>query len=191
MGGAAGGRARGRGVTDRPTKLEYFVLLALAARTRADCLGRRVGAVIIREDRVLSTGYNGTPIGMPNCSEGGCHRCAQRDTPAYAPGGAYDVCVCVHAEQNALMTAARFGQSTLGATLYTTMGPCFTCCKEALQAGIVAVHYVDDWQPAAQEQDPALAHQYAALRAHFQAFEPVAVDPDRLWRHLLPGPPPG
>ena len=174
---------------DRPDKQEYFALLALAARARADCLGRRVGAVVVRDDRVLSTGYNGTPIGMPNCSEGGCYRCLHRDEPEFSPGRAYDLCICVHAEQNALLAAARFGQPTLGATLYTTMGPCFTCCKEALQAGIEAVHYVDHWQPA--DEDPALARQYAALRAHFQAFEPVAVDPDRLWRHLLPGPPPG
>ena len=65
----------------RPDKVQYFLLIALAARTRADCLGRRVGAVITREGRVLSTGYNGTPFGMPNCSEGGCHRCSRRDGP--------------------------------------------------------------------------------------------------------------
>src|SRR5205807_9738963 len=93
--------------TARPDKQHYFLLIALAARTRADCLGRRVGAVIAREDRVLSTGYNGTPFGMPNCSEGGCHRCAQRGQGAYLRGGAYDVCLCVHAEQHALLTAAR------------------------------------------------------------------------------------
>ena len=83
----------------RPDKQMYFLILAIAARSRADCLGRRVGAVIAREDRVLSTGYNGTPFGMPNCTEGGCRRCAQRDLDTSLRGGAYDVCICVHAEQ--------------------------------------------------------------------------------------------
>lgn len=81
----------------RPSKQEYFLLLALAARTRADCLGRMVGAVVVREDRVISTGYNGTPIGMPNCSEGGCHRCANRESEADPAGRGYDLCICVHA----------------------------------------------------------------------------------------------
>ncbi len=171
----------------RPSKQEYACLLALAARTRADCLGRRVGAVIVREDRVLSTGYNGTPIGMPNCSEGGCHRCGQRDTGPYPVGGAYDLCVCVHAEQNAILAAARFGQSTLGATLTTTLRPCFGCCKEALQAGVTAVRYLDEWQPAASERDPGLQVQYASLRARFTVFEPIVVDLPRLVRFLGPG----
>ena len=120
----------------RPDKHTYFLILAIAARSRADCLGRRVGAVITREDRVLSTGYNGTPFGMPNCTEGGCRRCAQRDLDTSLRGGAYDVCICVHAEQNALLTAARFGQQTLGASITSTMQPCFGCLKELLQAGI-------------------------------------------------------
>lgn len=171
----------------RPSKLEYAVLLALAARTRADCLGRRVGAVVIREDRVLSTGYNGTPIGMPNCSEGGCHRCASRDSGRYPVGGAYDLCVCVHAEQNAILAAARFGQSTLGGTLTTTLRPCFGCCKEALQAGIIAVRYLDEWEPVAGEQDPGLAVQYASLRARFAVFEAVTVDRTRLLAFLAAG----
>src|SRR5476651_1602030 len=101
----------------RPTKNVYFLLIALAARSRADCIGRHVGAVITREGRVISTGYNGTPYGVPNCSEGGCHRCQLRLTDSSPRGGAYDICICVHAEQNAILTAARFGQQTLGATL--------------------------------------------------------------------------
>ena len=159
----------------RPSKQEYLMLLALAARTRADCLGRRVGAVVVRDDRVLSTGYNGTPIGMPNCTEGGCHRCLNRQTELYPEGRGYDLCVCVHAEQNALLAAARFGQSTLGATLHTTMRPCFGCLKEALQAGIVAVHYMSDWTPGDGEDQEALNTQYAALRSRFLEFSKVEV----------------
>jgi dCMP deaminase len=156
----------------RPDKATYFLLIALAARTRADCLGRRVGAVITREGRVLSTGYNGTPFGMPNCSEGGCLRCSRRDDERLR-GGAYDVCICVHAEQNALLTAARFGQQTLGASLTSTMQPCFGCLKEMLQAGIESVQYLHPWDPAEAYGDPALVAQYDALRARFATFEQV------------------
>jgi dCMP deaminase len=164
---------RPQGAVVRPDKRLYFLVIALAARTRADCLGRRVGAVIAREDRVLSTGYNGTPFGMPNCSEGGCHRCAQRMTDPYPRGGAYDVCLCVHAEQNAILTAARFGQQTLGASLTSTMQPCFGCLKEMLQAGINEVRYLHPWDPLEAYGDEALVTQYAALRSRFNVFEQV------------------
>src|SRR5579859_2069536 len=156
----------------RPDKDRYFLLIALAARTRADCLGRRVGAVITREGRVLSTGYNGTPFGMPNCSEGGCHRCSRRDDDELR-GGAYDICICVHAEQNALLTAARFGQQTLGASMTSTTQPCFGCLKEMLQAGITEVRYLHPWDPREAYNDDALTNQYAALRSRFAKFESI------------------
>ena len=171
----------------RPDKQQYFLLIALAARTRADCLGRRVGAVITREGRVLSTGYNGTPFGMPNCSEGGCHRCSRRDDERLR-GGAYDVCICVHAEQNAILTAARFGQQIMGASLTSTTQPCFGCLKEMLQAGIAEVHYLHQWDPAEAYGDPALVAQYAALRAKFQTFAQVgdpAMDTPELFGDFL------
>jgi dCMP deaminase len=157
----------------RPDKQTYFLLLAVAARTRADCLGRRVGAVVTRDDRVLSTGYNGTPFGMPNCSEGGCLRCSRRSLDPALRGGAYDVCICVHAEQNAILTAARFGQRTLGSALTSTVQPCFGCLKEMLQAGIEEVHFLHPWDPVEAYQDPGLAQQYAALRARFRTFAQI------------------
>ncbi|MGI8847519.1 MAG: deoxycytidylate deaminase [Candidatus Dormibacteria bacterium] len=157
----------------RPDKELYFLLIALAARTRADCVGRRVGAVITREGRVLSTGYNGTPFGMPNCSDGGCHRCSQRGSDNAPRGGAYDICICVHAEQNAILTAARFGQQTLGAAMTTTVQPCFGCLKEMLQAGIQEVHYLHPWDPVEAYPDPALERQYGALVGQFRVFASV------------------
>jgi dCMP deaminase len=176
----------------RPDKQLYLLLIALAARTRADCLGRRVGAVIHLEGRVLSTGYNGTPFGMPNCSDGGCHRCANRDATPYLRGGAYDVCLCVHAEQNALLTAARFGQRTLGASLTSTTQPCFGCLKELLQAGIAEIRHLHPWDPLEAYGDPALASQYDALRSRFSVFERIgdpAMDTAELFAPIL-GPPP-
>lgn len=116
----------------RPSWDQYYMDIARAVATRSNCLRRRVGALIVVEKAIIATGYNGTPIGVQNCSEGGCPRCAS-DAP---PGAGYDTCVCVHAEQNAIALAARHGNATSGGTLYTTLRPCFGCAKEAVQAGI-------------------------------------------------------
>jgi dCMP deaminase len=116
---------------ERPDFDHYFMGLAMAVRRRANCLGSRVGAVVVKEWRVLSTGYNGTPSKMPNCLDGGCERCAHPEK--FESGKGYDLCICVHAEQNCLLAAARFGISVEGATIYTTMRPCFGCTKELLQ----------------------------------------------------------
>ena len=83
------------------------MLLAVATRERAACLGRHVGAILVADQRIIATGYNGTPTGFPNCDEGGCHRCAHPDD--YEQGRGYDVCICVHAEQNAVLQAAKLG----------------------------------------------------------------------------------
>ena len=127
----------------RPTPDAYFMGIALAVRSRASCTGRRVGAVIVRDGRILSTGYNGTPSAMTNCEDGGCHRCANRDQ--YPSGTGYDLCICVHAEQNALLAAARFGVAVAGCTIYTTLQPCFGCLKELIQADVREVCYLRPW----------------------------------------------
>ncbi len=143
----------------RPDFDRYFMGIAIAVRERADCLGTKVGAVIVVDRRVVSTGYNGTPSGMKNCTEGGCYRCREREK--YGPGEAYDRCICVHGEQNALVTAARLGIPVGGGVVYTTLKPCFTCLKEILQSGIVRVVYLRDWQ----HPDPELEPQYSILEA--------------------------
>ncbi len=116
----------------RPSWDEYFMKMAEDASTRSNCLRRKVGAVIVKQRNIISTGYNGTPIGVKNCFEGGCPRC-QSDIE---PGQGYDTCICVHAEANAVLLAARHGNATEGGVLYTTLRPCFSCLKEAVQAGI-------------------------------------------------------
>ena len=79
---------------------EYYMNIAFAVREKANCSGNRVGAVIVKDNRVISTGYNGVPEGMPNCSDGGCLRC--RNTDGMFPSGSgYDLCICVHAEASA------------------------------------------------------------------------------------------
>ena len=128
---------------DRPKPDEYFMGIAIAVRRRANCLGNRVGAVIVRDRRIVSTGYNGTPENMDNCLDGGCDRCSNRGN--YESGKGYDLCICVHAEQNALLSAARHGIAVQGGTMYSTMRPCFGCTKELLQARVQAVYFLHDW----------------------------------------------
>lgn len=152
------------GSQSRPDRHTYFMGIAMAVRARADCTGQKVGAAIVLNDHIVATGYNGTPAGMRNCSEGGCHRCANRDKK-YASGSAYDVCICVHAEQNAILSAARFGIATEGAVLYTTTQPCFGCMKELLQARIKAVYYVHPWTSG---RDDEQQRQYNALQDAFE-----------------------
>lgn len=160
----------------RPHRTEYYMGIALAVRARANCLGSRVGAVLVRQDRIVSTGYNGTPAGMKNCDEGGCERCARRER--FEPGQAYDLCICVHAEQNTLLSAARFGIAVEGAFLFTTMKPCFGCAKELLQARVQAIYYLHHWEPKAEfrEQYERLGHKFPG------GMHRVAVDdPDASW----------
>lgn len=159
----------------RPDPDAYFMGIAMAVRSRANCTGRRVGAVIVRDRRILSTGYNGTPSAMLNCEDGGCHRCAHPED--YASGEGYDICICVHAEQNALLAAARFGVAIEGCTMYTTLQPCFGCLKELLQASVLEVCYLAPWESR-------FGDQYAALveRVGRDRFRRVAVDDaDAAW----------
>jgi dCMP deaminase len=128
---------------DRRSFTNYFMHIAIAVRRRANCLGNRVGAIVVMDQRILATGYNGTPDNMQNCIDGGCLRCANRDK--YPSGTGYDLCICVHAEKNALLASARFGIPVAGAVVYTTMRPCFGCTKEMLQAKIHAVYFLHDW----------------------------------------------
>ena len=121
----------------RPSWDEYFMKIAEEASTRSNCLRRKVGALIVKQRTIISTGYNGTPIGVKNCFEGGCPRCLSD----VEPGQGYDTCICVHAEANAILLAARHGNATEGGVLYTTLRPCFSCLKEALQAGIREIVY--------------------------------------------------
>ncbi len=132
--------------SNNPPKLsidKYMMHIALTVKMRARCLRRQVGAVLAREGHIVSTGYNGTPHNIPNCDQGGCIRCS--DTKTYPHGVGYDMCICVHAEQNTLLSAARFGISVEGTILYTTTKPCFGCIKELLQARIIGVIYLHEW----------------------------------------------
>jgi dCMP deaminase len=161
----------------RPTPEQYFMLLAVATRERAACLRRHVGAILVSGGRIIATGYNGTPAGFRNCEDGGCHRCAHPGD--YAEGRGYDVCICVHAEENALLQAAKLGYSVQGAHCYSTLRPCFGCLKHLYQAGVAEVRYLNAWTPS----EPAEAAAYSELLRELAA-RGTRVDalelPDRL-----------
>ena len=145
----------------RPGWDQYYMGIAEAVAARSNCLRRRVGALVVVDKSIISTGYNGSPMGVTNCSDGGCPRCASDA----APGAGYDTCICVHAEQNAFLLAARNGNSTDGGTLYTTLRPCFGCTKEAIQAGIREIVFSE---PGSYEDD--LERVYQRLIAEAEIF---------------------
>lgn len=111
----------------RPPWDTYFMRLAFLAARRSNCMKRRVGAIVVRDNRVVSTGYNGTPRGLLNCSHGGCPRCNSNA----ATGSGLDECLCLHAEENAIMEAG--AERCRGCTVYSTSFPCLQCTKRIIQ----------------------------------------------------------
>lgn len=123
----------------RPSWDQYFMMMAQVVKSRADCTRRQVGSLIVKNQRIISTGYNGTPHKIKNCSEGGCLRCLRRDKGEIGSYEYEESCVCIHAEQNAIIQAAYQGTSTNQATLYSTTNPCSSCAKMLINSGIERV----------------------------------------------------
>ncbi len=126
---------------DRPDWDEYFLNIAKVVASRSNCIKRKVAAIIVRDRRVVSTGYNGTPRGARNCNEGGCPRC----NSMAKSGTSLEECLCCHGEENAITQAAYHGTSLKGATLYTTFAPCLLCTKMIINSGIAEVVYNQDY----------------------------------------------
>lgn len=127
----------------RPSWDTYFMQIAHLVATRATCPRRSVGAVIVRDRRILATGYNGAPRGLPHCPPGG----PEHDWPEGCMRAGH--CIrSLHAEQNALLQAAQIGISCDGATIYVTCQPCNTCAKMLINAGIRRVIYEGDYPDA-------------------------------------------
>lgn len=123
----------------RPPWDAYFMHLAHLASLRSNCMKRRVGCVLIHNNRILSTGYNGTPRGLTNCNAGGCPRCNAASTSTSA-GGMLETCLCLHAEENALLEAGR-ERIRDGSVLYCDTCPCLTCSVKIAQVGVREVVY--------------------------------------------------
>jgi dCMP deaminase len=123
---------------ERPSWDEYFMDIARLVASRSTCLRRQVGAVMVKSKHVLATGYNGTPTGITHCDETGC----LRDQLKVASGERHELCRGLHAEQNAIIQAARHGIDINGATLYCTHSPCIICSKMLINAGIEQIVYI-------------------------------------------------
>ncbi len=128
----------------RPSWNEYFISIAEMVSARSTCLRRKVGAVLVKDKRIISTGYNGPPSGLKHCEEIGC----LREKLGVPSGERHELCRGLHAEQNAIIQAALHGVSTKGAILYCTHCPCSLCTKMLINAGITKVIYKEgypDW----------------------------------------------
>ncbi|HET6456952.1 MAG TPA: cytidine/deoxycytidylate deaminase family protein [Armatimonadota bacterium] len=125
----------------RPNWDEYFLEIAQVVAKRSTCVRRQIGAVIVKDRRILTTGYNGAPSGLAHCLETGC----LRDQLGIASGQRAEMCRALHSEMNAIIQAAQHGVSTKGATLYCTHQPCSVCARMLINAGIVRLVYVGDY----------------------------------------------
>ncbi|MFH2105672.1 MAG: deaminase [Candidatus Micrarchaeota archaeon] len=121
----------------RPSWDEYFMNIAKVVATRSNCIKRKVAAIIVKDKRIISTGYNGTPRGVRNCSDGGCPRCNSFGES----GKNLNECVCSHGEENAIVQASYHGISIKDSTIFTTFSPCLLCTKMILNSGIKEVVY--------------------------------------------------
>jgi len=125
----------------RPDWDPYFMEIAGIVAKRSTCLRRHVGALIVRDKRILSTGYNGAPSGLAHCADLGC----VREERKVASGERHELCRGLHAEQNAIIQAAFHGVSIRGAVLYSTHLPCSICVKMIINAGIREVRYLEGY----------------------------------------------
>jgi dCMP deaminase len=125
----------------RPNWDQYFMEVAGVVARRSTCVRRNIGALIVKDKRILATGYNGAPTKLDHCIDIGCFR-EQMGIPS---GERHEICRGLHAEQNALLQAARYGISVEGSTIYSTTEPCSMCAKMLINAGIVRVVYSEPY----------------------------------------------
>lgn len=139
-GDAPDGRARAK-AGKRPNWDEYFLAIAELVSCRSTCLRRSVGAILVKDKRILTTGYNGAPTGINHCLDLGCLR-EHYDVPS---GERHELCRGLHAEQNAIIQAAMHGVGVQGATLYCTNHPCVICAKMIINAGVGTIVFRDGY----------------------------------------------
>ena len=128
-------------VNNRPSWEDYFMDITCLVAKRSTCTRRAVGAVIVKDRRLLATGYNGAPSHVRHCAEVGC----LREKMKVPSGERHELCRGIHAEQNAIIQAAYHGVSIKGATLFCTNQPCSICAKMIINAGISRIVYQDGY----------------------------------------------
>lgn len=138
----------------RPSWTQYFMDITELVAKRSTCTRRAVGAILVKDKRILATGYNGAPSGVRHCSETGCLR-EQLNVPS---GERHELCRGVHAEQNAIVQAAYHGVSINGATLFCTNLPCSICAKLLINAGVKRIYYQSGYADAISEEMLSEAH---------------------------------
>ena len=126
----------------RPSWERYFMSIAGQVATRSTCLRRQVGCIIVLEKRIVSTGYNGAPSGLPHCEQVGC----VRETRGVASGERHELCRGLHAEQNAIIQAAMHGTAVRGGSVFCTHKPCILCTKMLINAGVRRVYYEQGYE---------------------------------------------
>ena len=132
----------------RPSWPEYFMSIAQLVATRSTCLRRAVGAVLVKDKRILATGYNGAPTGIRHCIETGC----LRERLQVKPGEKHELCRGLHAEQNVIIQAAYYGVMTHGTTLYSTHKPCIICTKMLINAGVKKIVFLEGYPDALADE---------------------------------------
>jgi dCMP deaminase len=158
---------------NRPSWHEYFMMLAKMVSVRSTCNSRKIGAVIVKDNRILSTGYNGAVHGAPHCTDKGPEYCFRRTIGAH-DGEKYNYCVSSHAEVNAVDQAARFGISLDGSAVYCTLEPCNWCFKQLIQAGIKEIYFEEAYESQNKDFD---SHWRRIMESHkaIQVFERISV----------------
>ncbi len=146
----------------RPSWDEYFMEITRLVVSRSTCLRRQVGAVVVKDKKILATGYNGAPSGLPHCLEVGC----LREEMGIPSGERHELCRGLHAEQNAIIQAAYHGVSINGATLYCTNLPCIICTKMLINAGIERVVYEQGYA------DPLASQMWEGSQVIIEQFQP-------------------
>ena len=132
----------------RPSWPEYFMAITRLVAKRSTCLRRSVGAILVKNKRILATGYNGAPAGLRHCEEVGC----LRENSSVPSGVRHELCRGLHAEQNVIIQAAYHGISIQGSTLYCTNKPCVICSKMLINAGIEMIYYEEGYDDLLSDQ---------------------------------------
>jgi dCMP deaminase len=163
---------------NRPSWHEYFMMLAKLVSVRSTCNSRKIGAIIVRNNRILATGYNGAVHGAPHCIDRGPDFCLRRSIGAH-DADKYNYCLSSHAEVNAVDQAARFGTSLEGAALYCTLEPCNWCFKQLIQAGIREIYFEEVYDSKNKDFD---AYWRRIMESHegIRVFQQVTISREAL-----------
>jgi len=157
----------------KPSWDQYFMGVSELIGRRSSCIRRQIGAVLVRDKMILSTGYNGTAKGTRNCDEGGCDRCNVVGLSSVKLGD----CICVHAEENALLQAAFNGVSTRGSTLYLRYEPCSYCAKHIINAGVKRVFYREEYGLEDKHKEMTLSlFKQAGIKSEKLDYKPFGLD---------------